>query len=281
VALGLPSLRTDSFSVELAERVQRVKKTGLTFAPEAGSQCLRDAINKGVTEDDLLQAAGAAFQHGWHRLKLYFLIGLPGETEDDIRAIAQLVDTLMILAREVLGKAKGRLAINISIASFIPKPHTPFQWARQNTIEELTDKQNLLRGLLNRHRQVRTSFHSAEQAIIEGLLARGGREQADLIEAAYHAGAVFEAWNDQFELGRWLRAAQDCGLDLLVEARKEWPLDQPLPWDHLSCGVTKDFLLYELQQAQAQAVTSDCRTGACTNCGLRQLATVCSEQGAQ
>ena len=280
VALGLPSLRTDSFSVELAERVQRVKKTGLTFAPEAGSQCLRDAINKNVTEDDLMKAARAAFELGWQRLKLYFMMGLPGETEEDILAIADLVEKVLNLGREVLGQGKGRLGINVSVASFIPKPHTPFQWSRQNTIEELRAKQDLLRGLLGRHRQVKASFHSAEQAVLEGLLARGGHEWADLVEAAYRAGAVFESWNDNFDLGLWLQVARERGLDLLAEAQREWPLDASLPWDHISCGVEKSFLISELQRAQAQTSTQDCRWSECSGCGVRDLALQCAEQGA-
>lgn len=280
VSLGLPSLRTDSFSVELAERVQRVKKTGLTFAPEAGSQALRDAINKGVSEDDLMNAARAAFENGWQRLKLYFMIGLPGETEADVRAIGELVEGVLRLGRDVLGKASGRLTINVSIASFIPKPHTPFQWAQQNTIEELREKQELVRGVLGRHRQIKVSTHSAEQAVVEGLLARGGREWADLIEAAYRAGAVFESWNDNFSFPVWLQVAQDSGLDLLAEARREWPTEAPLPWDHLSCGVTKSFLVRELQQAQAQSCTPDCRWDACSGCGMRGLAPQCAQREA-
>ena len=279
VALGLPSLRTDSFSVELAERVQRVKKTGLTFAPEAGSQGLRDAINKGVTEDDLLQAAAAAFQNGWHRLKLYFMIGLPGETDDDVRAIAELVQEVVRLGREVLGNDKGRLAINLSIASFIPKPHTPFQWARQCTIEELEGKQALLREALARQKQVKLSFHSAGQAVLEGLLARGGRDWADLIEAAYREGAVFESWSDRFNLGIWLRVAEAAGRDLLAEARREWDLDAPLPWDHISCGVTREFLAREWRASQARALTDDCRLGNCSGCGLRDLSDQCATRG--
>lgn len=280
VSLGLPSLRTDSFSVELAERVQRVKKTGLTFAPEAGSQCLRDSINKNVTEDNLMNAARAAFELGWQRLKLYFMIGLPGETEEDVLAIGDLVEKVLGLGREVLGKAKGRLAINVSIASFIPKPHTPFQWSRQNTIDELRGKQDMLRGILGRYRQVKASFHSPEQAIVEALLARGGREWADLLEAAYRAGALFESWNDNFSLGLWLEVTRERGLDLLAEAQREWALDAPLPWDHISCGVEKAFLVSELQQAEAETITQDCRWGECSNCGMRGLALRCAEQGA-
>ena len=278
VSLGLPSLRTDSFSVDLAERVQRVRKTGLTFAPEAGSQGLRDAINKGVTEDDLLAAASAAFQSGWHRLKLYFMIGLPGETDEDVTAIADLVLKVQALARDILGTQKGRLAINLSIAGFIPKPHTPFQWARQATVEELEAKQATLRGLLSRHKQIKISCHDAPQAQLEGLLARGGRDWADLIEAAYHEGAVFESWSDRFNLGLWLGLAEQRGRDLMAEAGREWPLDGPLPWDHIGCGVTREFLLAELRQAEARQLTKDCRTGACAGCGLRDLAPTCAER---
>ena len=277
VAIGLPSLRTDSFSVELAERVQRVKKSGLTFAPEAGSQGLRDAINKGVTEDDLMNAATAAFANGWHRLKLYFMIGLPGETEEDVRAIAELVQGVVRVGREVLGPDKGRLALNISIASFIPKPHTPFQWARQNTIEELEGKQALLRELLARHKQVKLSCHNAQQAILEGLLARGGRDFADLIEAAYRAGAVFESWSDRFNLALWLRVAGERGRDLLAEAQREWLPDAALPWDHIRCGVTKQFLAREWRQAESRTLTADCRWGPCGDCGLRDVADQCVE----
>jgi radical SAM family uncharacterized protein len=277
VALGLPSLRIDSFSVELAERVQRVKKSGLTFAPEAGSQALRDAINKGVTEDDLMQAARAAFENGWHRLKLYFMIGLPGETEDDVRAIATLVEQVLHLGREVLGPDKGRLGLNVSIAGFIPKPHTPFQWARQNTIEELEAKQTLLRELLARHKQVKLSCHGAQQAILEGLLARGGRDWADLIEAAFREGAVFESWSDRFNLGLWLRVAAAQGRDLLAEAQRDWPLEAPLPWHHIDCGVTRAFLAREWERAQARQLTPDCRYGPCHDCGARDVTGECPE----
>jgi radical SAM family uncharacterized protein len=280
VSLGLPSLRTDSFSVDLAERVQRVKKTGLTFAPEAGSQSLRDAINKGVTEEDLMAAAGAAFQSGWHRLKLYFMIGLPGETEEDVAAIADLVLQVLALGRETLEQQQGRLAINLSVASFIPKPHTPFQWARQATLQELEGKQALLRGRLARHKQIKLSFHDASQAQLEGLLARGGRDWGELIEAAYREGAVFESWSERFNLGLWQGLLEKRGRDLLAEAGREWTLDEPLPWDHISCGVTKEFLRRELETAQARQLTEDCRRGACSGCGLRQWATACAEQRA-
>lgn len=280
VALGLPSLRTDSFSVELAERIQRVKKTGLTFAPEAGSQCLRDAINKGVSESDLENAARAAFEHGWHKLKLYFMIGLPGETDDDVKAIADLVFQVLDLGRAMLGKEKGRLAVNVSIASFIPKPHTPFQWARQARLEELEAKQELIRTVLGRQRQVKVSFHAADQALLEGLLARGGRDWADLLEEAYRAGAVFESWSDRFNFGLWQQLMAKRGRDLLAEASREWSVEEPLPWDYLSCGVTKEFLKRELQQAEQRQVTEDCRRGQCSGCGMKALAQVCAEQGA-
>ncbi len=275
VALALPSLRTDSFSVELAERIQRVKKTGLTFAPEAGSQRLRDVINKGVTEEDLMRAAEAAFRAGWHRIKLYFMIGLPSEQEEDIRAIAELVRRVHTLGCDILGAQQGRLTLHLSIAAFIPKPHTPFQWARQCSLSELNEKQALLKELLGRQKQIKLAFHSAEQALLEGLLARGGRDWADLIDAAFRAGAVFEAWHDHFDFNIWQQIAAQRGRDLLAEATREWRSDDPLPWDHISCGVTKEFLLREWARAQAGLNTHDCRTGPCAGCGLQGVSSQC------
>lgn len=276
VALALPSLRTDSFSVELAERIQRVKKTGLTFAPEAGSQRLRDVINKGVTEEDLMRAAEAAFRAGWHRIKLYFLIGLPSETEEDIRAIAELVRRVHALGCAILGAQQGRLTLHLSIAAFIPKPHTPFQWARQCSLAELHEKQALLRELLERQKQIKLAFHSAEQAILEGLLARGGRDWAELIDAAFRAGAVFEAWHDHFDFTIWQKIAAHRGRELLAEAAREWRIEEPLPWDHISCGVTKEYLVREWQLAQAGLGTPDCRTGPCAGCGIQSVSSQCA-----
>lgn len=280
VALGLPSLRTDSFSVELAERIQRVRKTGLTFAPEAGSQRLRDVINKNVSADDLRQAAQAAFRAGWLRLKLYFMIGLPGETDEDLTAIADLVREVLALGREALGKQAGRLTLSVSVASFIPKPQTPFQWVAQDSLTELRRKQALLRSLLDPLRAVKLTQHDASQALVEALLARGGRDLADLIESVYRAGAVFESWSDRFNYSLWESALQAAGRDLEAEAGAALDPTGPLPWDHLDCGVSKQFLLAERDRALAAVTTEDCRSGNCSGCGLRGLAESCDQREA-
>lgn len=279
VGLGLPSLRTDTFSVELAERVQRVRKTGLTFAPEAGSQGLRDAINKNVQEEDLLRAAAAAFEAGWFRLKLYFMMGLPGETDEDVLAIADLVEKVLTVGRDTLGDNRGRLALNVSVAGFIPKPHTPFQWAGQTSREELERRQGLLRGRLERAKQVKLSCHKADQALIECLLARGGREWADLLEEVYRAGACFESWGDRFSLALWQAAAAGAGIDLQAEAGREREADEAFPWEHITCGVSRTFLRREWEQALRRQTTGDCRWEGCSNCGVRELGLACPAEG--
>lgn len=279
VSLGLPSLRTDSFSVELAERVQRVRKSGLTFAPEAGSQAMRDVINKNITEDNILDAARAAFSAGWHRLKLYFMIGLPGETDDDVLQIAELTRKILALGREVLGKQSGRLTLGVSVAAFIPKPHTPFQWTQQQPIAEIERRQSLLWQAFGQIRQAKLATHNAKQALVEGLLARGGRELSGLVEDVYRAGAVFESWSDRFDLGLWEQAGAARGLDIASEAVREWSLDEPLPWDHIDCGVSKAFLQDECRRAQRHESTVDCRYGPCSACGVRDLVGVCPLAG--
>ncbi len=279
VGLGLPSLRTDTFSVELADRIQQVRKTGLTFAPEAGSQRLRDIINKNVTEADLLAASEAAFKAGWHRLKLYFMIGLPGETDDDVLAIGDLVAKVLEVGRETLGPSRGRLALNVSVAVFIPKPHTPFQWAPQLPVAEVLQRQQLLRERFARLKQVRLSCHSAEQALVESYLARAGREAAELTEAVYRAGGRFESWDDRFDLSRWENAAAAAGVDLASEVNREWPPDRPLPWDHIDSGISKAYLWAEWQRALAGELTGDCRLSGCTDCGVRALGAACPSGG--
>jgi radical SAM family uncharacterized protein len=275
VGLGLPSLRTDTFSVELAERLQQVRKTGLTFAPEAGSQAMRDAINKNVTEDDLLAASEAAFRAGWHRLKLYFMVGLPGETDEDVMAIADLIEKVLARGREVLGGNRGRLALNVSVAAFIPKPHTPFQWATQMPVAELLRRQRMLRDRLSPIRQVKLSCHNAEQALVEGFLARGGPEAADLVEAVYRRGALFESWNDRFSLEPWVEAAAEAGLDLVAEAGRDWSREDVLPWDHIDSGVSKAYLWAERLRSLNRETTGDCRFDGCSDCGVRELGAGC------
>lgn len=277
VSIGLPSIRADAFGVELAKQVQRVKRTGLTFAPEAGSQRLRDCINKNVTDADLTEAVRSALSSGWDRLKLYFMIGLPGETDADVGGIADTVEMLLQTGRDCLGKRAGRLRLNLSVALFIPKPHTPFQWAGQDTVEQFEHKRKVLIGRLKRHRQVQLRCHDAHAAILEAFLARGDRRAADVVEAAYCAGACLDAWTEQFDYDRWERAAAGLGMHLQNDASSAIALDEPLAWDHVDVGVTKAYLRSELEKSVAGAVTNDCRTAGCHACGVQQMVDSCAE----
>jgi radical SAM family uncharacterized protein len=278
VSIGLPSIRTDAFGVDLAKRVQRVKRTGLTFAPEAGSQRLRDRINKNVTDADLFGAVRAALSSGWDRLKFYFMIGLPGETEQDVRGIADTVEQVLEIGRECLGKQAGRLRLNLSVALFIPKPHTPFQWSAQETIEQFERKRHLLIERLKRHRQVQVRCHDARSAIVEAFLARGDRNAADVVQAAYRLGASLDAWTEQFDYGRWERAAADAGIDLQQVAGSPLDPEQPLPWDHIDVGITRQYLRSEFVKSDAEAPTDDCRTTICQACGVQRMTASCRQK---
>ncbi len=279
VSIGLPSIRVDAFGVELARRVQRVKKSGLTFAPEAGSQSLRDRINKNVTEANLTEAAAAALQAGWHKIKLYFMIGLPGETDEDVLAIAQTVQQMLDLGRECLGKRSGRLRLNVSVALFIPKPHTPFQWAAQDSLDQFDHKRRLLRERLDRHKQVKLSCHDAPAAIVEAFLSRGDRTAADVIESAFRSGAMLDAWTEHFDYHRWCQAATEHDIDIQTAASTPIPVDAALPWDHIDVGVTKEYLLSELEKSQAGTTTDDCRDAQCYDCGIQRLVASCYSDG--
>ncbi|MCD6359665.1 MAG: B12-binding domain-containing radical SAM protein, partial [Armatimonadetes bacterium] len=279
ISIGLPSLRVDSFSVGLAERVQRVRKSGLTFAPEAGSQRLRDIINKCVTDDDLFAAARAAFDNGWQRLKLYFMIGLPFEREEDVAAIASLVSSVLALARERLGRsAYGRLKIAVSVNAFVPKPHTPFQWLGQDAIERLEETRELLRRSIDNHR-VHWSFSDMRQSALEAALARGDRRLGPVILSAWRAGALYDSWSECFRPDIWLDAFSRHGLDLEEEATREIPLDADLPWDIVDAGVTAAFLRDELERARQGATTGDCRWDGCQACGMTALVAPCPSDG--
>ena len=275
VAVGLPSIRVDAFDVELAQKAQRVKKSGLTFAPEAGSQEMRDRINKNVTDDDLTTAVTAALRAGWHRLKLYFMIGLPEETDDDVVAIADTVKRLLQLGRRCLGRKTGKLQFNVSVALYIPKPHTPFQWVAQDTAAEFQRKRALLQEHLAAHKQIKLRCHDPQQAVVEAFLSRADRTAADVIEAAYRAGAILDPWTEHFELSRWDAAAAQHGIDLQERAAAAIPLDAQMPWDHMDMGVTREFLLDELEKSRAGILTPDCRLSACHSCGLQRLVTDC------
>jgi len=266
VAVSLPSLRIDSFGEDMARHSSNVRKTGLTFAPEAGSQRLRDVINKNVTEEDLLRCARIAFENGYSHIKLYFMIGLPTETQEDLQALADLVNKVadVYYSIEKSKRAPG-LRIVVSTATFVPKPDTPFQWCGQITQEEIFQKQEFLRGALRR-RGVSYSWHASKVSQLETCFAVGGDEMADVLEAAYLRGCRFDGWDDHFKYDSWMQAFDDCGVNVTDVANKPRALDAPLPWDHIDCGVTKEFMLREWNKAQAEQTTRDCRQG-CNACG--------------
>jgi radical SAM family uncharacterized protein len=268
VSVSLPSLRVDNFGVEMARLVSSGKKSGLTFAPEAGTQRLRDVINKNVTEEQLLETVRSAFESGWRRVKLYFMIGLPTETDEDVAAIGELVHRVLDTAREVTPPAqRGSIRIGVSVATFVPKAHTPFQWEAQVGLEEVQRRQGVLRSTMPR-KGVDLSWHDANVSFLEGVLARGGREVADVIETAWRAGSRFDAWTEQFTVQRWRDAFEQAEVDPSSIANRERDEDEPLPWDHLSAGVSKKWLARERAHALDAAVTADCSVSGCVGCDV-------------
>jgi radical SAM family uncharacterized protein len=269
VGISLPSLRADSFSVDLAKQVQRVRKTTLTFAPEAGTQRLRDVINKGVTEKNLLEATEGAFRAGWTGVKLYFMIGLPTETNEDLDGIADLAFKVADLGRSILGDRVGRLKITVSASSFVPKAHTPFQWAPQDSMDTLREKQQYLARKL-KHRRIVFNWHDARLSYIEAVFARGGRHVGDVLERAWQLGCKFDSWNDHFKFDKWLQAFADVGIDPVFYAHRPFGRGEVLPWEHIDTGVNKAFLLAEYEKALGILTTGDCRFDECTVCGVCQ-----------
>jgi len=263
LAVSLPSLRIDSFSVELAEMFQGRRKTGLTFAPEAGSQRLRDVINKNVTEEDLLRTAEAAYASGWRRIKLYFMVGLPTETLEDVVAIADLVKKVRAIGRR---HQRKRTQVNVSLGTFVPKPFTPFQWLPLAGEENLQEKQKLLRRGL-RGPGIGFSWQNPRTTLLEAALSRGDRRLGQVIHRAWQSGARFDAWDELFDEGLWWRAFTEAGLDPNFYARRERALNEVLPWDHIDVGVRKEFLIEEYQRSLRGETTVDCREG-CVDCGV-------------
>jgi radical SAM family uncharacterized protein len=266
VNVSLPSLRVDAFSVDLAKEVQKVRRSSLTFAPEAGTQRLRDVINKGVTEDDLMEAVTATFAGGWHAIKLYFMIGLPTETGEDLEGIARLAHRVLERGRGLV-KAKGRLKVTVSVSSFVPKSHTPFQWEPQNTLDELRRKQEFLRARL-RGRGLVFNWHDPESSFLEAVLSRGDRRLAASIEAAWRRGCRFDGWSELFDLDKWRAAFAETGIDSGQYAYRRYEYEDVLPWDHIGAGVSKKYLVREHRRAVAGEKTPDCRGGKCPGCGL-------------
>ena len=270
ISVAMPSMRVGTLTPAVMEQVKKVRKTGFTLAPEAGSERLRRVINKGITEDDLLAACRDAFACGWRSIKLYFMIGLPTETDEDIEAIAELARKLLSECRKVPGK--GKKQINISVGTFVPKPHTPFQWERQLSEEESMVRIQRLRELLP-GRDCSLRYHSPRLSFLEGVFSRGDRRLAPLIVQAWRHGARLDGWDEHFDLSRWQRAAEECGLELPIYLQPR-PVDEIQPWHHLSTGVDPQFLVDELEKAGNEAYTPDCRYHACQKCGLCDFRTI-------
>lgn len=264
VSLSVPSLRVDSFSIELANQIQKVRRSGLTFAPEAGTQRLRDVINKGVSEADLFEAAGAAMRSGWSGMKLYFMIGLPTETDEDVLAIAELARRVLTLSQN-----SGRTKLTVSVSTFVPKPHTPFQWFSQISIEEMERRQRLLRAAL-KDRRISFNWHDPQISRLEGVFARGDRRLGKTLLAAWQKGVRFDGWSEYFRPEIWTEAFLATGVDPDNYTVRERDLTENLPWSHLSSGVDSAWLASEWKRSQAQILTEDCRRGECSGCGVCQ-----------
>ncbi|NLO89260.1 MAG: TIGR03960 family B12-binding radical SAM protein [Clostridia bacterium] len=267
ISISLPSLRVDRFSVDLARAVQRVRKSTLTFAPEAGTQRLRDVINKGVSEEDLWEAVSAAFEAGWDRIKLYFMIGLPTETEEDIDGIVRLSRGVLELGRKIRGKDAGRVKVTVSVSSFVPKSHTPLQWAAQDRIEVLKEKQDYLKRNL-RGKGLVFNWHDAQQSFLEAVLAKGNRETGKVIFSAWLKGCKFDSWAEFFDFDKWKTAFEEQGYDPFSYVNFPWKTDAVLPWDHIDTGVSKKFLIREYERALKEIPTESCMGGRCAGCGL-------------
>ena len=274
VNISLPSLRIDAFSLDVMSKVQDIKKSSLTFAPEAGSQRMRNVINKGLTEEVILDGAGKAFEGGWNKVKLYFMLGLPTETEDDIKGIAHLAEKIAERYYEIpKDQRNGKCQITASSSFFIPKPFTPFQWAPMNTEEDFLKKASIVkaevRAQLNQ-KSIRYIYHEADISLLEGFLARGDRKCAEVIEKAYRKGAIFDAWSEYFRKDAWEEAFAETGIDIMFYACRERSTDEILPWDFLDIGVTKKFLIREWERAQKETVTPNCKMQ-CSGCGAKSF----------
>ena len=269
VHLSLPSLRADNFSMELQQRLSRGRKAGLTFAPEAGSQRLRDVINKNLTEEDLLHSCRIAFEGGWSSVKLYFMLGLPTETDEDIVEIARIADHVVHTWRESAPDKRRGVSVTVSTSWFVPKPHTAFQWEAQITKEEYERRVQLLRDNI-KAKAVSYKWHDSDTSFLEAVLSRGDRRIGRVLEAAWRRGAKMDAWQDYYNLDLWMAAFEDCGLDPAFYANRVRPGDEILPWSMISSGVSQKFLWRERQRAYEGITTPDCRTQ-CTGCGANCL----------
>ena len=274
VNISLPSLRIDAFSLDVMSKVQDVRKSSLTFAPEAGSQRLRNVINKGLTEEIILKGAGEAFEGGWQKVKLYFMLGLPTETREDQEAIAELANKIAARYYEIPKERRnGKCQITISTSFFVPKPFTPFQWAKMYSKEHYLScaktVNDAVKNQLN-HKSMKYNWHEADVTVLEGILARGDRRLGQVIKAAYEKGCIFDAWSDFFDNEKWIEAFLETGIDPDFYTLRERPLDEILPWDFIDCGVTKEFLKREYENALKETVTLNCREK-CSGCGAARF----------
>ena len=270
INIALPSLRVDNFSDELMEKLNKVRRSGLTFAPEAGTQRLRDAINKNVTEDEVLRTSRKAFEGGWTAVKLYFMLGLPTETFDDVAGIAELAQKVVDEFYKNPNKPKGKgVQVSISVASFVPKPFTPFQWEPQDTREMLLEKQAHLLSCV-KTRKVNVSYHKVDISFLEGVFARGDRRLSKVIYYAWQHGCKFDGWDDSFLFDTWLEAFEQCGVDPLFYTSRKRSFEEILPWDHLDYGIRKEFLISENKKAHESETTPHCRIK-CAGCGANRL----------
>ena len=268
VNIALPSLRIDAFSLDLMQKVQGVRKSSLTFAPEAGTQRLRDVINKGITEEEILRGSSLAFEGGWDRVKLYFMVGLPTEKDEDVKGIAKLASDIVDKFYELPKEKRNRgVSVTVSSSCFVPKAFTPFQWSAQNTCDEFLRKQYLLKDS-NERKQVKVNYHEPTVSSIEGILARGDRKVAKLIVQAWQNGAKFDGWTESFKYDAWLKALEQTGLSREFYANRERSYDEILPWDHISIGVSKRFFIEEMEKAKNETVTPNCRQD-CSMCGAK------------
>ncbi|MDR3640239.1 MAG: TIGR03960 family B12-binding radical SAM protein [Humidesulfovibrio sp.] len=276
VSISLPSLRVGSLSEHIMERIASIRRTGATLAPEAGSQRLRDVINKGVSEEALIEHVRTLFEHGWQQVKLYFMIGLPTETDADLDAIAELC----VKVRDAAGRHVKRLQVTAAVSPFVPKTHTPFQWEAQIGMEEIRRRIYRIKDALKPYKRITLKYHQPEMSFLEGVFSRGDRRLGPVLETAYRKGALFSSWRDHLRLEPYLEALAEHGLSA-EEFQGAREVDAPLPWDHLSCGVSKQFLLTERRRALEEKISGDCRYGACRGCGVCNMDGHASELSAQ
>lgn len=276
INISLPSLRIDEFSLDVMSKVQDIKKSSLTFAPEAGSQRLRDVINKGLTREVILEGAQKAFVGGWTRVKLYFMLGLPTETEEDIAGIGELANEIAAVFFETVPKEarkNGKVQIVASTSFFIPKPFTPFQWATMTTKEGYLDKafatKKSIMAQLNQ-KSIKYNWHEADVSVLEGVMARGDRKVAKAILKAYESGCLYDAWGELFQNDKWLKAFEECNLDIGFYTTRERDLEEIFPWDFINCGVTKEFLQREWKNAMEEKLTPNCKVS-CQGCGVKSF----------